>query len=53
MAEGKDIAWTQWAWCGGALIAGVVIGTFVVGPLWNKMQDENAAKTSGKAEVKK
>ncbi len=45
MATGKDIAWTQWAWCGGALIAGLVIGTFVVAPMWDNMKSKKAAKS--------
>ena len=42
--EGKDIAWQQWAWCGGALLAGVALGTFVVAPMWEKMQAKKEAK---------
>ena len=55
-AEGKDIAWTQWAYCGGALVAGLVIGTFVVAPAWEKMRAKKAAKkgtTASKGVMKK
>ena len=55
-AEGKDIAWTQWAYCGGALVAGLVIGTFVVAPMWEKAKAKKAAKkgtTASKGGTKK
>ena len=55
MAEGKDIAWLQYAYIGGALIGGIALGTFVVAPAWKKFQDKKKAKkTTGKAaEAKK
>lgn len=43
-AEGKDIAWTQWAYCGGALLAGLALGALVVAPMWEKAKAKKAAK---------
>ncbi len=36
--EGTDIAWTQWAYCGGTLVVGLLIGTLVVAPQWEKVK---------------
>ncbi|MDN5201228.1 hypothetical protein QQ008_07640 [Fulvivirgaceae bacterium BMA10] len=55
-AEGKDIAWAQWAYCGGALVAGIALGTLVVAPMWEKARAKKAAKkgtTANKGVAKK
>lgn len=51
MAEGKDIAWMQYAYIGGALLGGILLGTFVVAPAWQKFQEKRA--THKKVEAKK
>ncbi|MFY0689162.1 MAG: hypothetical protein JXQ90_18475 [Cyclobacteriaceae bacterium] len=44
MAEGKDLAWMQWAICGAALLAGVAAGTWVVAPMLNKEKSKKETK---------
>lgn len=52
MAEGKDIAWEQYAYIGVALVGGILIGTFVV-PIVVKKLKGNKKTTAKTAETTK
>ena len=42
MANGKDIDWQPIAYCAGALIIGLVVGTLLVAPSMKKLQEKKA-----------
>lgn len=40
MAHGKDIAWTQIGFVGGAAVLGLLAGIFIAAPMLQKMKDK-------------
>jgi len=45
MSNGSNIAWKPIAYCAGALVLGMVIGSMLIAPSIKKLQDKNQASS--------